>query len=300
MAILILVLFTAVCILAGAGSFLNIAFPVGALVVGAFLYFRYPILYIGFTWWIWFLTAFVRRLVDYRSSYTEPSPLLLAPYLVTALTLVTVFQYLPKARREGGLVFILPLVGISYGFLIGLIYYPPFVATRGFLDWLTPLTFGFHLLVNWQNFPSYYQNIQRTFLWGTLVMGVYGIYQYIVAPEWDRLWLINSGMISSQGLPEPFGMRVWSTMNSVEPFAAVMTAGLLMLFNRPGSFRIRGWLLGLFTISSALCLDWLASRIANPRQFSECEKPNALSYHHIDNDINYFSLDHSRAILEND
>ena len=237
-AILMLVLFTAVCILVGAGSFLNIAFPAGALVVGAFLYFRYPILYIGFTWWIWFLTAFIRRLSDYRSSYTEPSTLLLAPYLVTALTLVTVFQHLPKARREGGLSFILPLVGIFYGFLIGLINNPPYEATRGFLDWLTPLTFGFHLLVNWRNFPSYYQNIQRTFGWGILVMGIYGIVQYLLAPEWDSLWLINSGMTTSGGTPFPFGIRVFSTMSSAEPFAAFTAAGLLLLFNKPGLLNI--------------------------------------------------------------
>jgi hypothetical protein len=259
-----LVLFTALCILVGAGSFLNVAFPVGALVVGAFLYFRYPVLYIGFTWWIWFLTAFVRRLADYRSSYTEPSPLLLAPYLVTALTLVTVFQHLPKARREGGLPFILPLVGVSYGFLIGLINNPPFEVTRGFLDWLTPLTFGFHLIINWRNFPNYYQNIQRTLAWGILVMGVYGIYQYVVAPEWDRLWLINSGMTTSQGspVPLPFGIRVFSTMNSQEPFAAVMAAGLLLLFNKSGVLNLfasgAGYLAFLLSLVRSAWIGWLA------------------------------------------
>jgi hypothetical protein len=272
-AILTLFFLTLLAILLGAGKFLNIAFPAGALLVGTFLYLRYPILYIGFTWWIWFLTAFVRRLADYQSGYTEPSPLLLAPYLVTALTLFTVFQRLPKARSEGGLPFVLPLVGISYGFLIGLINGSPFAATRGLLDWLTPLTFGFHLLVNWRNFPSYYQNLQRTFVWGTLVMGVYGIYQYVVAPEWDRLWLINSGMTSSQGspIPLPFGVRVFSTMNSQEPFAAVIVAGLILLFNKPGVLNLFasgagylafllslvrsawiGWLVGLLTLGSSL------------------------------------------------
>jgi hypothetical protein len=261
-AIFMLFLFTALCLLAGAGSLLNVAFPVGSLAVGAFLYFRYPILYIGFTWWIWFITGFVRRLADYRSSYTEPSPLLLAPYLVTALTLVTVFRYLPKARREGGLSFILPLVGVFYGFLIGLINYSPFEATRGLLDWLTPITFGFHLLINWRNFPSYYKTIQRTFVWGILVMGIYGIAQYALAPEWDRSWLINSGMTSSGGAPVAFGMRVFSTMNSIEPFSAVMAAGLLLLFNKPGVLNLfasgAGYLSFLLSLTRSAWIGWLA------------------------------------------
>jgi hypothetical protein len=271
-AILALVLFTTLSILVGGSSLLNIAFPVLSLGVGAFLYFRYPILYIGFSWWIWFLTAFIRRIVDFRSSYTEPSPLLLAPYLVSAITLVSVFQHLPKAYRQGGLPFILALAGAFYGFLIGLINLPTFTVLVSFLGWLCPLTFGFHLLINWRNFPSYYQNIQRTFAWGTLVMGVYGIYQYLVAPEWDRLWLINSGMISAQGSPIPFGLRVWSTMHSGEPFAAIMCAGLLLqLSNKPGVLNLSasvagyiafllstvrsawiGWLVGLITLGSSL------------------------------------------------
>jgi hypothetical protein len=263
---------TVAFILTGAGKILNLAFPVGSLAVGTFLYFRYPILYNGFTWWIWFLVALVRRLADYRSSYTEPSPLLLAPYLVTAVTLITVFQHLPKAHRQGGLPFILPLVGVFYGFLIGLINMPPFTVTRSFLDWLTPLTYGFHLLVNWRNFPSYYQNIQRVFVWGILVMGLYGILQYLALPEWDRLWLDNSGMfVAAGGADDSGGMRVWSTMHSGEPFAALMAGGLLLLFNKPGVLNLWasgagylafllstvrsawiGWFAGLLTLASSL------------------------------------------------
>ncbi len=261
-AILALVLFTASCIFVGAGSFLNVAFPAFSLFVGIFLYARHPILYIGFTWWIWFLTAFIRRLSDYRSSYTDSSPLLLAPYLVAALTLITVFQHLPNAYRERGIPFVLPLAGIFYGFLIGLINNSPFEATRGFLDWLTPLTFSFHLLVNWRNFPSYYQNIQRTLTWGILVMGTYGIFQYVVAPEWDCLWLINSDMLSAGGVAAPFGIRVFSTMNSTEPFSALMAAGLLLLFHKPGVLKFfasgAGYVAFLLSLARSAWIGWLA------------------------------------------
>ncbi len=260
-AILVLSFLTAAFIVAGAGKILNLAFPAGALAVGVFLYFRYPILYNGFTWWIWFLIALVRRLADYRSSYTEPSPLLLAPYLVMGVTLVTVWQHLPKAHRQEYFPFVLPLIGVFYGFLIGLIIKSPFDAVRGTLDWLAPLSYGFHLAVNWRNYPSYRQNFQRTFLWGILVMGIYGIVQFVAMPEWDRLWLINSGMDSASGNPDE-SIRIWSTMHSGEPFAAVMAGGLLLLFSYKGAFTLPssvvGYLAFLLSMVRSAWLGWLA------------------------------------------
>lgn len=256
-------LFTTACILAGAGKILNLAFPAMALVVGAFLYFRYPILYMGFNWWIWFLSALIRRLSDYRSGFTEPSPILLAPYLVTGVTFVVLWQQIPKAHRYGGWPFILSFVGVLYGFLVGLIYNPPFIVAKALLGWLAPVTLGLYLFANWRDYPSYRQNIQRTFVWGVLVMGIYGIVQFLFAPEWDRFWLLEApGMLNSQGKPEPLGMRVWSTLNSVEPFGAVMAGGLLVLLTTQGPLRlpasIAGYLAFLLSMARSAWLGWIA------------------------------------------
>lgn len=232
-AILGLVFISIVCILAGLGKILNLLFPAGALGVGVFLYFRYPVLYLGFTWWLWFITPLVRRLADYRGGFTEPSPILLAPFLVTFITVITLWKNLFKTYNHGGLPFILAMSGCVYGFLVGLLNRPPIVVGIALLDWLAPVLLGFHLFANWRNYPIYRQNMQRTFLWGVLMMGIYGIFQYFVAPEWDRYWLINSGL-SSAGFPVPFGIRVWSTLNAPRPFATVMMAGLLLLFSSKG------------------------------------------------------------------
>jgi len=272
-AILVFLLVTVVLILAGAGKILNLAFPLGTFAVGILLYFRAPILYIGFTWWMFFLTPLVRRLADYRGGgFTDPSPILLGPYLVVILTLITLWKYLPKIHRQGGLPFILSIAGLFFGFLIGLIQLPPISVGIALLEWLVPVLFGFHLFVNWRDYPSYRQNIQRVFIWGVLIMGIYGIFQYMVAPEWDTFWSINSGMISSSGKPVPLNIRVWSTLNSTGPFANVMKAGLLILFtNNKGVLAFAassagyiafllslvraawlGWFVGLLTLSGSL------------------------------------------------
>ncbi|MCE2904720.1 MAG: O-antigen ligase domain-containing protein [Anabaena sp. CoA2_C59] len=246
---------------------LHLVFPATSFLVGLFLYLRHPIHYIGFTWWIWFLTPLITRLVDYRVGWDPTRQMLIAPYLVVFLTIFTFLKHLPSSLRQGGLPFLLSVIGVSYGCLIGLIYNQPLPVVRSFLDWLSPIIFAFHLFSNWRDYPTYRQHLQRTFIWCVIILGSYGVYQFVVAPEWDRYWLIQSKMFTSAGDPIPFGMRIWSTLHSSGPFGTVMQTGLLLLFTTTGplifpasavgylSFLLSqvrtswgGWLLGIIMI----------------------------------------------------
>jgi hypothetical protein len=246
-------LLIATCYFGGAAGLLRLVFPATSLLVAVFLYLRHPILYIGFTWWIWFLTPFLTRLVDYRIGWDPTRQMLVAPYLVVFVTIATFIKHLPRAVHQGGLPFVLGFIGVFYGCLIGLIFNQPISVIRGFLDWLSPIIFAFHLFMNWRDYPSYRQHIQRVFLWGVLILGAYGIYQFVVAPEWDRYWLIESKMFTSAGDPVPFGMRVWSTLHSSGPFGSVMQAGLLLLFTSSGPL--------IFPASAAGYLSFLLSQV---------------------------------------
>ena len=269
-AILSLVLFSAVCFFSGATAILRTAYIVISLAVGIFLYLRYPILYMGFTWWMWFLTPFVTRLVDYKSGWDPTRFMLVSQYLVTLLTLHTFFKELPRSIRQGSLPFVLAFLGVFYGFLVGMIKTSPMTAARGLLDWLTPIVFGFYLFISWRDYPLYRRNIERTFVWGVLVTGIYGIVQFLIAPDWDLFWLANA-KLTSMGDPEPLKLRVWSTMASPAPYAAMMLAGLLLLFTNKQVMRIPasavgylafllttvrtlwgGWLIGVITLITAL------------------------------------------------
>jgi O-Antigen ligase len=262
-AILGLVLLTTLGTFAGPGSLMRVFFPIGSLAVGAFLYQRYPILYHGFFWWLWFLTPFLARIIDLRNGWDPSRLILLAPYLVSLILLKTFFQNLPRAHYLGGRPLVMAFAAICYGLLIGLINGTPIVVIRNFLDWLIPITYGFYLLVNWQDYPNYRQNLQRVFLWGTLIMGAYGIFQYAVAPEWDRYWLMESGMFASAGNPEPFGMRIWSTMNAPGPFATTMQAGLLLLLTNQGLLRIPAAIVGFLAfLMTMVRSNWGAFCIA--------------------------------------
>ena len=219
------------------GILLQLLYPLAACAVGGLLYWRYPTLYLGFTWWVWFLTPEVRRLVDYQQGWTPSSPVMLAPYLVTALTLFTLLRHLPKLRLHPFLPFALVLLALFYGYIIGISRGQGVLAASfDLLDWLVPVVFAFYLMVHWRSYPRHLRVIQRTFVWGTLFLGLYGLLQFLYLPAWDRFWMLNAP-IASIGYPEPFEVRVFSTLNAPGPFAVMMMAGLLLLFSERGVLR---------------------------------------------------------------
>ena len=258
--IISLIIFTILCLVAGGGAILNLLFPLGSFAIGIYLYFSCPLLYIGFTWWLWFLTPFVRRLVDYQAGFTDPSPVLLSPILVTFITVNSLWRNLPKAYNQKTLPFVLSMVGVIYGFVIGIFNRATVPLFIGLLDWFGPVIFAFYLFVNWRNYPAIKQNIQRVFSCAVLVTGIYGIIQYLIAPQWDRIWLIGTGL-TTMGHPEPLGIRVWSTMNASGPFANFMFAGLILLLSDRSILKIPasivGYLAFLLSLVRSAWGSWL-------------------------------------------
>jgi hypothetical protein len=260
-AILMLVFVITVGILVHLDSITRILYICGCFSVGAFLYVKYPFMYISFAFWTYFLTPFVTRLVDLQSGYDPLRTMIIAPELVMLLTSITFFRYLPKFYYQGGSYFIAPVIAIVYATLIGLINgFAPFLVGKTFIGWINGILLGFHLLVNWQNYPKYRQTIQRTFLWSCLIMGIYGIYQYLVLPDWDKLWLIQSEMYTSAGNPEPQQIRVWSTLHSPGAFASAITGILLILLSCQGSLSLAanasGYLAFLLTLVRSSWGGW--------------------------------------------
>jgi hypothetical protein len=270
-AILGLLLITLIGSLLGLGKVLRLAYPAASLGVAILLYSRYPLMYLGFNWWIWFISPLLRRLADHYSSFDSQSLMLTAPYLVTSVAAMTLIRDLPRAHRQSTLPFVLATLGIIYSFFIAYVNNIALLSiARALLDWLPPVLFGFHLARQWRNYPQIRQNTQRCFIWGLLVMGLYGVYQYMVAPAWDCSWLENVDL-TSFGEPEPRKIRVWSTLNSPVAFSATAMAGLLLLFSYAGELRIPagmagflafllsrvraawgGWVVGMFVLFGSL------------------------------------------------
>ena len=243
---------------------LRLLYPGGALVIGTVLHSRHPILFVGFTWWLWFLSAWVRRVVDFQSGWQDPSLILLAPYLCSLVALLTLLNDLPALHRRGGLPFVVAFGSVTYGLLVGLIRQPLVGAAVTFLDWATPLIFGYYVYSHWRQYPSFRQNLSRVFLWGAIVMGSYGIWQYLMAPAWDGFWIEGTGLLTF-GKPEPMQIRVFSTMHSNGPFAVTMMAALLLLVNAPGLMGYGasavGYLSILLSLTRSAWIGWFVGLV---------------------------------------
>jgi hypothetical protein len=245
--------------------------PILSFLVGLFLFKKHPAHYLGFAWSLWLFTPFLARIADFQSAWDSQRVMLITPFLVSAISSVTFFKNFGRLVKQGETPFVLVTIGLGYGILVGLSLTAPMNVIRALLDWMVPVFFGFHLFWNWKAYPIYADALRKTFTAGVLVTGIYGIFQYMTAPEWDCQWLIDSGMNTSLGNPEPFQLRVWSTMHSAGPFASFLMAGLLLLLSDRSALKLPativgylsfllslvrsswgGWLIGFFSLVSSV------------------------------------------------
>ncbi|WP_374703618.1 glucose-6-phosphate isomerase [Burkholderia sp. WAC0059] len=234
---------TALLVAAHQGSVLTLAFPVLSLATGVWLYFVNPARYVGFVWWLWFLAPEVRRLADYgKGAFTPTSLIEIAPLAVTMVSGFSLVRYAPLLAQRRGLPVLLALSGLAYGFAIGVMSSGPLPAIYDLANWAYPILIGFHIMAHTRDYPQYRETTVNTFIYGMLVMGAYGLVQFFIMPPWDAMWMVGSDM-DSQGDPVPFGVRVFSTMNSSGPFAFAMMAA--MVFVMAAKHRVR-WVAAAF------------------------------------------------------
>lgn len=229
----------------------NYLFPISAFCLSIVLYRTSPRLYISNTWWLWFITPEIRRLVDYQVGFQSVSPVMLSPYLATGLAFFTVVAYLPELRYKLLFPMALASAGVIYGYLVGVINAGILAATFGLLNWILPIFIGLYVAIQWRHYNAFKKTIYHTFVWGSLIMGLYGVIQYIDPPPWDRYWMLASKMLSI-GLPIPYHVRIFSTMNSPGPFAMEIMGTLLMLTAGGGFWRIPAAVFGYISLLLSL------------------------------------------------
>jgi hypothetical protein len=215
-------------LLAGAPGALRLAYPAAALLLGLYFYVKSPSQYFTFTLWLYFLTPFARRLADYRiGEYIDGNTMLLAPALVSLIALLSLTR-IPKRMDDSWLAFVLLLCTVLYGGALGFAALSDHQAVlKSLVAWLGPMAFAAFVYLNWRTFPSFKESIDKAALGGLLVVGFYGVLQFIFAPPWDSLWLRAMEYDPASGpgvygLPEPFAIRTFSTMNSHQPMAIVL------------------------------------------------------------------------------
>jgi hypothetical protein len=257
-AILVLIVIPALCIFGGQAGLLRLVFPVLSVAVGGFLLWRSVPLYVGTVFWLWFVAPFLGRMADFQGGWTPSSAVELAPYLAASLGGIPLLLNLRFLASRKTLPYTCALVGVLYGAILGLTYLPLFNVLRALLNWMVPIIFGLFVYEERRYYFEFRRVIEKSFLYGVLLLGSYGIYQFFVLPDWDRMWMLNVQM-NSFGEVDIMKTRAFSTMNAPAIFAATMACGLLVLFNLKGKLRLlaaaSGFIGLVLTLSRA---SWLS------------------------------------------
>ena len=253
--------FFCVCALGGAFSpaakALIVLYPAGAFFLAIFAYRRSKPTYVSLVCWLWLLSPCIRRIADWRGGGFT-SPILLASFLaccVPCLFMVSNWSAL-LSKRTAPVIYILG--GIFYGSFVSMMHYAYFSLAQALLAWLSPLFFALFLYHERHNYQALYKSFENTFLIGTLVVGLYGIYQFLFLAPWDAFWMLNADL-NSIGQPEPWQVRVFGTMNAPQVFAAFLVVGLLISFRSPSKLRFLSLPVGLAALILTMARSgWVA------------------------------------------
>lgn len=177
---------------------------------------------------------FLRRLVDLAVGFDTSGIMLVGPLLAMLVPGIELTR--PSDRPASPILQPILLVAACtlYASFLTIVQGDWMNAASGSVKWFSPLVYAAVLLRTRETPAEILQAAAAAFLVILPVIGLYGVYQYVDPPAWDRFWM-NYASIMSAGQPVPFGVRTFSTMNGPGSFATFTAVGLVvMCFLRPG------------------------------------------------------------------
>jgi O-Antigen ligase len=185
--------------------------------------------YLLLTLWIAALTPFARRLVDFAAGWDATNIMLTAPFLVTAPMIPAVLQRI-RTLNSGDVLFpAVVALCIAYGFVVTVLRGSLIPGVVGLADWGIPLLYYFFIVVHRGSVGSLIERLLGFVTGNMLLLGAYGVWQFVDPPAWDRYWM-QSADIGAFGLAEPFSVRVFSTLNSAGPYSCWIMALIVLSF----------------------------------------------------------------------
>lgn len=204
-------------------------FPLASLGLGLYYILRKAReRYIQLVLWLYMFTPLLHRMVDQHLGAPE-TPLMTAPYLVSAVAAIPLMMNASLFTEA----YIAPLfcvaLSIVYGAMITVVHAPPLLAIQGSVAWLLPLC-GCGYIYSQRRFADQmFKAFVSAMVTGTFLIGLYGLIQYFLLPDWDRVWMEVSELVAF-GSPAPFEVRVFSTMNAPQITGAFLAVGLIFTY----------------------------------------------------------------------
>jgi hypothetical protein len=238
---------------AASGFIAKVFYLAGCIALSVWSSRKNPWDYLLLTLWIAALTPFARRIVDVQAGWDATNVMLTAPFLVAAPMIPAVLQRLRTLDAGAALFPGMAALCIFYGFLVTLLRGEPAPGLIGVADWGVPVLYYFFVLVHRDRILELLKRLPWFVSSNMLLLGAYGVCQFVALPAWDLYWM-RSAEVGAFGQPEPFLVRVFSTMNSPGPFACWITALIIL------SFGFGSWLMPVARLAGLLSLAFTLVR----------------------------------------
>lgn len=223
-------------LLTPASKLLVVLAPALAFAIALYLHKRHCGYYVGLVCWLFFLTPMLRRLIEFRTGETTASFVMISPFLACFAGLAIFrdnwLQLLSPVLRN----MLYVTAAIAYGTIVGVLSNPKVAVVQDVFGWIAPICFALYIYAQREHLDELLNSFRLNFLYGVLIMGLYGIVQFFFMPPWDAFWMENS-TLTSIGFPQPMEVRVFSTMNTPQPFADYLLCGVM--FGITSTRRIR-------------------------------------------------------------
>jgi hypothetical protein len=237
-------------------------FVLGCGAVGWYAWRQSPSAHLQVALTFFAFAPFVRRVVDLSIGYDKTGLMLIGPLLAILVPVPRLLEA-PQQTPERTMALLLAVGGCAaYATVLSLFQGDWLNAASGALKWFAPLLYA-AVLTSYAKRDEIIQSTSSAFLLILPIIGLYGIFQYVDPPSWDRYWM-EFAPILSVGDPVPYGVRTFSTMNSPASFATFTVVGLIII-----CFSQVGWksvlpvcLAGIALLLSLYRTAWISLAVA--------------------------------------
>lgn len=208
----------------------RLLYPVLNFLLSGYLFARRSPWYVGHCLLVFCFVSLARRLVDQQAGWDPSNPVLLTPYLCCLFAGISFFDYWWRDRPYKFGSFLVILLCVAYGTLLAILNGRLLGSLVDALKWSVGPLMAVHMLAHRDTLAEIRRIVEPCLIWACAAMAVYGIAQFVNPAPWDASWMrdVTQLGLDSIGQPEPFRVRVFSTMNSPGSFGIFLSAGILV------------------------------------------------------------------------
>lgn len=213
-----------------AGNLVRPLFLLGCVAIGWYAWRQSPEAHLQALLLLFCFAPFARRVVDFYAGFESAGIMLIGP-LATMLVPVPRLFPLVDGRssplQQGRAPITVILLCVAYAAFLSMFKGGWFDAASGAVKWAAPALYAM-VLIETANWRRLMDAAAGMFAIVIPIMGLYGVYQYTLLPGWDSYWMDMAQRVTA-GLPFPYEVRVFSTLNSPASYATFTAVGILLV-----------------------------------------------------------------------